>query len=219
MPLLLSTHPFEQLTFSIWEIAEPPEFFEEELPLSPGEQSELASLRHLRRLEWLASRWLLHKTTGATQRMLLTKDAFSKPFFLNQPDLNCSLSHSQGVVGALTAPQTCGCDIQVMTEKMTRIAHKFLGNNELQMLESWPESGVAEFYHLIWTAKESMYKAYGLKALDFRAHMEVRAITWDGYSGAASGVVSKGDFRQTYSLKFGKTGRTNTGALIWAVCC
>lgn len=218
MPLLLNVHPFQNFTFSIWEIAEPPAFFEGSLPLSDDERGELAALRDSRRLEWLASRWLLHKTTGAAQRMPLTKNAFSKPFFLGKPDLNCSLSHSHGIVGALTAPEVCGCDIQVMVEKMNRISHKFLGINELQILKGWESSMATEFYHLIWTAKESMYKAYGLKALDFRLHMEVSELEWDGWSGTAAGIISKDHLVQTFLLKFGKIELAENGNLIWAVC-
>lgn len=218
MPLLLSTHPFNRFTFSVWEIAEPSEFFEQEMPLSESESLELRSLKDLRRLEWLASRWLLHKTTGAAQRLPLAKNAFSKPFFLDQPDLNCSLSHSHGVVGALLAPEVCGCDIQVMVDKMALIAHKFLGNNELQQLKNWPQELIPEYYHLIWTAKESMYKAYGLKALDFRMHMEVSRLVWDGWSGSATGTISKEGFIQSFILQFGKIELAHPGRLVWAVC-
>ncbi len=217
MSLLLTIHPFPGTTFGLWQVAEPESFFQKELPLSSTETQEMALMQPMRRLEWLSSRWLLHKITGAPQRLPLAKNAFSKPFFLDQPDLYCSLSHSQGVVGSLIAEQNCGCDIQVLVEKMPRLAPKFLGAAEFDFVAKFPEALRFEMYHLYWTAKESLYKAYGLKALDFRANIFVKNLVWDGQTGNADGVIEKNDFRHNYQLRFGKVD-LDAGALVWAVC-
>lgn len=217
MALLLTIHPFRDTTLALWQITEPEAVFKENLPLSQAEEGELAGLRELRRLEWLSSRWLLDKITGAPQRLPLAKDAFSKPFFLDKPDLFCSLSHSHGVVGALTATQNCGCDIQVLVDKMPRIAAKFLGQEEFDFIAGFQEPMRFELFHLFWTAKESLYKAYGLKALDFRNHIFVRNIEWDGNSGTANGSIEKNDFWHNYQLRFGKV-ELDAGALVWCVC-
>ncbi len=217
MSLILTTHPFPDTTLGLWQIAEVEAVFKDDLPLSAAEENELAGLQNIRRLEWLSSRWMLHKITGVQQRLPLAKDAFSKPFFLDQPDLFCSLSHSQGIVGAMTAPQNCGCDIQVLVEKMPRIAAKFLGPSEADFVAGFSESLRFELYHLFWTAKESLYKTYGIKALDFRKNIFVNHVTWDGAAGSATGGIKKNDFRQHYQLRFGKVN-LEAGALIWAVC-
>ncbi|MBK8429722.1 MAG: hypothetical protein IPL27_28915 [Lewinellaceae bacterium] len=78
--LLLTTHPFPNTQFGIWQIAEAEAFFREDLPLSVQEEAEWALHKGIRRLEWLAGRWLLHKLSGSVQRMPLAKTAFSKPF-------------------------------------------------------------------------------------------------------------------------------------------
>jgi 4'-phosphopantetheinyl transferase len=217
MSLLLTTHPFPDTTLGLWQIAEAESVFRDELPMSAVEENELAVLQNIRRLEWLSSRWLLHKLTGAQQRMPLAKDAFSKPFFLDQPDLFCSLSHSQGIVGAMIASKNCGCDIQVLVEKMPRIAAKFLGMEEADTVADLSEAQRFEYYHLYWTAKESLYKAYGIKALDFRKNIFIRQILWDGHTGAALGSIEKDDVQLAYRLRFGKV-EFETGALIWAAC-
>lgn len=218
MSLLLTIHPFPDTTFGLWQIAEDVDFFRQDLPLSSAEIEELSKLQDLRLLEWLSSRWLLHKITGAQQRLPLAKDAFSKPFFLEKPDLFCSLSHSQGVVGALTASRNCGCDIQVLVEKMPRIAAKFLGTAEAIFVKNFPDSVQFELFHLYWTAKESIYKTYGLKALDFRQHIFVNDLEWDGRAGSATGIVRKNEHESHYKLRFGKAELDSGGALVWAVC-
>ncbi|GEM_PF-426402 len=253
MPLLLITHPFAEASFGLWQIAEPETFFRIDLPLSAQEESDLAKHHNpVRRLEWLAGRWLLHKLTDAPQRLPVAKDAFSKPFFPENKHLACSLSHSKGTVGALivalsppvwangettqisvssnqvngseTTPSLkagrcgVGCDIQVLTEKMLRIAHKFLNEPEKSYVESRPKAEYLDLLHLFWTAKESLYKAYGLKELDFRKNIFVENIQWDGLIGEGTGRVEKGDSRLSFRLVFSKMEVFEGTELIWAVC-
>ncbi|MFN0175923.1 MAG: 4'-phosphopantetheinyl transferase family protein [Saprospiraceae bacterium] len=228
MPLLFTTHPFQETTFGLWQIAEDEVFFRTDLPLSAPEESDLAQHKNpLRRLEWLAGRWLLHKLTNSPQRLFLDKDAFSKPFFPENQDLACSLSHSKGNVGAFIATdhrsslivhRSIGCDIQVLTEKMPLIAHKFLNELEKEFVTSRPEIETLLLLHLFWTAKESLYKAYGLKQLDFRKNIFVQKIQWDGTNGQGIGSVEKGDFRQEFQVIFSKIVLPNEVELVTAVC-
>jgi len=246
MPLLLTTHPFPDTTFGLWQIAEEESFFREELPLSREEEAEITRLKNdLRRHEWLASRWLLHKMTGAPQRLPLAKDAFSKPFFHENQHLACSLSHSHGIVGALISdfrfqnPDSrlriippsnlksgiwnldsgIGCDIQVLVPKMPRLAPKFLNLKESKFVQKHTASAQYDLFHVFWTAKESLYKAYGLKALDFRVHLRVEPFKWKENTGAAKGWVEKDNFRQAYRLRFEKIFLPgDAGELVWTVC-
>jgi len=232
MPLLLTRHPFPDTTFGLWQIAEEESFFREELPLSPDEEAEMSRLKNdLRRHEWLAGRWLLHKLTGAPQRLPLAKDAFSKPFFPENQHLACSLSHSHGTVGALVfhpssltphsslLTPSCGCDIQVLVEKMPRLASKFLNVEEEEFVASHSAPEQFDLLHVFWTAKESLYKAYGLKALDFRAHLRVESFAWKENGGAARGWVEKDDFSKAYQLIFEKIILPDgAGELVWTVC-
>lgn len=228
MPLLSTSHPFSNASFGLWQITESEAFFRADLPLSDPEEAELAQHQNsLRRLEWLAGRWLLHKLSNAPIRLPLAKDAFSKPFFPENQHLSCSLSHSKGKVGALIvrspAPhdkqsRAIGCDIQVLTEKMERIAYKFLNANESAFAGSKPASEYLDLLHLFWTAKESLYKAYGLKELDFRKNLLVEEIQWDGQAGEGTGWVEKGDFRQKFELHFNKRQLPDETELITAIC-
>ncbi|MBV6439282.1 MAG: hypothetical protein EPGJADBJ_00921 [Saprospiraceae bacterium] len=244
MPLLLTRHPFPDTTFGLWQIAEEEVFFRDELPLSVEEEAEMARLKNdLRRHEWLAGRWLLHKLTGAPQRLPLAKDAFSKPFFPENQHLACSLSHSHGIVGALISdwglriadyprvqseirnPQSeirnseIGCDVQVLVDKMPRLASKFLNVEEEKFVAQHPAAATQfDLFHVFWTAKESLYKAYGLRELDFRAHMRLEPFEWKDNRGAARGWVEKNDFRQAYRLQFEKITLPDEGELVWTVC-
>ncbi len=219
MPLLTTRHPLADATLGLWLVAEEEYFFRNDLPLSNAEEHDLSTLKNARRLEWLAGRWLLHWLTGEAQRIPLAKDAFSKPFFLNQPDLHCSLSHSHGVVGALIADQNCGCDVQVLVEKMPRLAPKFLSGTEAKFVSNHRPEVQFDLFHVFWTAKESMYKAYGLKELDFRGNMELAPFEWDGEAGQAVGLLKKDGFQRVFQLNFEKSALPDEdGAYICTTC-
>lgn len=215
MPLLFSRHPVPDTTFAVWQMSEPEPFFRERLPLSGAEQAELEHLGGLRRQEWLACRWLLHTITGAPQRLPLAKDAFSKPFFTSRPDLFCSLSHSHGLVGALFANCNGGCDLQMEVEKMPRIAPRFLNDVEKQFITGYNHIGQMALFHLFWTMKEALYKAYGLKEVDFKNHFRIAPFEWNGDAGVTTAAVVKDGTVQQYRLYFGKhhTPTTTENAL------
>lgn len=223
MPLLftrhIALHPEQVLTFGAWQVAEDERYFREDLPLTEEEENDLEPYKGIRRLEWLAGRWLLHKLTGADLRLPLGKNAFAKPFFLHRPELHCSLSHSHGIVGAMLADSVCGCDLQVLVEKMPRLAGKFLHQEEDSFLRSFPPAAQFDLMHVFWTAKESLYKAYGLKELDFRGHLRLEPFEWSGLSAETTGWVRKNTFRQAYHLHFEKAELPDeTGAFVWTVC-
>jgi 4'-phosphopantetheinyl transferase len=219
MPLLLSQHPFPGSAFAVWQIAEEAAFFRDELPLSAEEEAEFVLLKGLRQMEWLAGRWLLHRLSGEAQRLPLAKTAFSKPFFLDRPDLFCSLSHSHGIVGALLSDVNGGCDLQMLVEKMPKIAPKFLSTGESRFVEKHTPHHQFDLMHLIWTAKEALYKAWGLKELDFRTDLHIQAFEWNGSEGASTGLVRKGENRQVYQLCFEKRALPeDAGAFVWTVC-
>lgn len=177
----------------------------------------------IRRSEWLAGRWLLHRLSGAAQRMPLAKDAFSKPFFPDNAQFLCSLSHSKGIVAALLLSDAkpgvmIGCDIQVLVEKMTKLAPKFLSAPEMDFVIQHTPAVQFDLFHAFWTAKESLYKAYGLKELDFKGHIRVHDFEWKDNRAVAAAEVRKADFTQKFTLRMEKMALPETGELLHTVC-
>lgn len=189
------------------------------MELSARERQELEGYRpgSLRRSEWWAARYLLHMLSASAQRLPLAKDAFSKPFIAGKNDIHCSLSHSGGAVGALLAPVNCGCDIQVCAPKTLRLAPRFLNADELTALQNADADARADLAHAYWTAKESLYKLWGLKGLDFRRDIRV----WDPSIGAGAdfeGEVAGGGRILRARLTARKMTLPNDSALICTAC-
>jgi 4'-phosphopantetheinyl transferase len=216
--LIFSRQPETGLQLAVWHLTEPEDFFTRDLTWSADESAELAAHHSpSRRMEWMASRWLLHRLTGATERLVVSKNATSRPFFQKKPDLHCSLSHSHGVVAALTSDVPCGCDLQVVVEKIVRIAPKFMRPDELAWVDAHPESERLVLKHVFWSAKEALYKTYGLRELDFRQHLYLAPFEWQAGGVATTGWVRKGGFEQAYRLYVGHFQKENLPEWVWAV--
>ena len=101
---------------------------------------------------------------------------------------------------------------------MPRLAPKFLNLREIAFVQDQTSAAQFDLLHLMWTAKESLYKAYGMKALDFRAHLQVEAFQWDGRAGTTRGTITKNDYQQHFSLWMEKGELPDGGAYVWTVC-
>lgn len=198
MPLQLHKKIQPQGELGIWEIAESEEYFFDLLDLTPIEKLQVSRIKGRRRLEWLASRWLIHKMSGRHTRGAVLKDKFGKPRLINSK-WNISISHSDGKAAVIASPYLVGIDIQKIVSKIGRIAHKYMRTVELDSLE---EATKVEHLHVYWGAKEALYKAYGRKELDFKKHILINPFQYNVTNGACSGYVKKGRYNKSFSMKY-----------------
>lgn len=170
MPLKLHYQDQDTNEYAIWQATEPAMYFRNQLQLHPAETEQLQSLNDHKQYEWLASRHLLHILSGRDIRGACLKDEFGKPY-LQDSTHHISISHSRDMVAVIASPQACGIDIQYRVEKITRIALRFANDTEIQQTQyhSDPVIGL----HILWGAKEALYKAYGRKKLDFKTQIKI----------------------------------------------
>ena len=112
---------------------------------------------------------MLHLLTREDQRRDCLKDQYGKPF-LDGSNQFISFSHSEDLVAVAVSDVPVGIDIQLGVEKIARISHKFVNSEEA----SFANRDLLTNLHLIWGAKEAVFKAYGRKEVDFRKHMTFR---------------------------------------------
>ena len=170
MPLLLQEDLCPPGEWGVWSITEPETELRGRLAMAPAEAEQLSAIRGAgRRREFLAARLLLHTLSGRAERGALVKDEFGKPHLAGSP-FQVSISHTHGFSAAIAHPRPCGVDIQTYVPRIRRLARKFVGPREATWLDPGDE---LRQLHLLWSAKEALYKAYGRRQLDFRAHLEV----------------------------------------------
>jgi len=83
-----------------------------------------------------------------------------KPFVVEIPEKQISISHSSKYAGVFMSDSYCGFDIEEISSRITRISHKFTSSNEI-LLFTEKYSELEALYH-IWTAKEAVYKITGM---------------------------------------------------------
>lgn len=185
MPLLFQKELDLGVEVGVWEITESENYFQERLSLVEVEQAQLSQIKGYRRVEWLAARHLLHVMSGRNIRGACLKDDFGKPYLENST-VHISMSHTHGLAAVIAGQPAVGIDIQWKVDKIMRIQQKFVNDQERVQLIDLNVSTL----HILWGAKECLYKAYGRKRLDFRKHIHIQHLDPKPEKGYFKGVIN-----------------------------
>jgi len=197
MPLVKVEQVNQNITYGIWGISEDidnlvnmPEFINHE-------EIDIPGLHPKKQLEYVTSRILiatLCKKADITYHGII-KDEFGKPFLKNC-QYHLSVSHSFPYATAIihkTAP--VGIDIEFPSEKLFRISPKFLNEGELIYQNNLQD------LCKVWCIKETLYKIYGRKKVDFRKNLHV---SLSGNKNQATGRFTNENIDKTYKIIFSK---------------
>lgn len=180
MPRILHKEVFGTAKLGAWKITEPSAFFSGYLHLTPNERTKLEGLPPVRQREWLASRYLLKSLIGMDEEMEIANHPTGKPYLLDRNE-EISLSHSADCVAVMVGDTDVGVDIQICKEKILRLEHKFAHPEESACID---RSHALEHLHILWGAKETLYKIYARKQLHFITHLFVslpKTLDTEGY--------------------------------------
>ena len=186
MPLFYQ-HTINQSTkLGIWQIEEEENFFLQKVPLQQ-------SITHPhKRLQHLAGRYLLqYLFPDFPYSEILIADT-RKPYLPNE-QYHFSISHCGNYAAAIvSSTHRVGIDIEIPTEKVQRIAHKFIHEGEQQWMNKFSISGLlfpinnlthtqpqTENYKLqtiLWSSKEAIFKWYSFGGIDFKENMQLNGI-------------------------------------------
>lgn len=123
-------------------------------------------------------------------------DDKGKPYLVNDTR-HISVSHSHDKLAIIVNEyEPTGIDIELIRDKVLRIKHKFLTALELQ-----DAADDVEKLLIYWAAKETLYKIYGLKEVDFIEHLWVKPFTKHNL-GTIIGVINLRDFKATFDLNY-----------------
>lgn len=173
MPIVLRKTIDRQGILAVWRIDETHDDLLERLHRL-GQYPDIPYQRNPARLaEWMATRTLLAEL-GIRQRVAY--DQNGKPH-LEGAGVFLSISHSAKHVVVITHPaRRVGVDIEWVGDRIHRVSHKFVSENEKVWLPSGDDT---RYLYVIWGAKECAFKIYGLGAVDFKEHLEVLPFEWN----------------------------------------
>ncbi len=154
------------------------------------------NIKEKRELEQEGTRQLLNKMFNGTN-VLLKYTQYNKPYLEgNNSHISISHSHDKLVIIANTKEST-GVDVELVRDKVKNIQHKFLSENEIIFANE-----NTEVLTILWAAKECIYKAYGLKEVDFKKHIFIENFKVENSN--FFGRIDLPNFKKRYLLTFQK---------------
>ncbi len=142
-----------------------------------------------RAIETLCARRALLALAPDAAQTGFVKDQHGKPHLLADPSLHFSLSHSHQHAAALVSTRACGIDLQMRVDKITRLRSKFERADERAFISQQPDEIGA--LHVLWGAKESLYKLWGKRLIDWHQHLIVHPFEHAPGGGTFAGLVQK----------------------------
>ena len=189
----------EDTEFALWKIEEQADDLYHQLQLNDQEKAYIESLGNGKRhLHWLGTRVLLRTMLHTDEYIDCQVDEHGKPYLVNMP-YHISLSHSFDYAAVmLSKSKPVGIDIELISQKVERIAHKFLNTTELALIE--PEHKIEQLY-VCWCAKEAVYKCNGRKVISFLDHIRLEQINW-GKTGTLKASIEKGEMFLEFDVNY-----------------
>lgn len=187
-------------SFAIWKIEESADELLAKLQLKSHEISYLDTLVNGKRnLHWLSTRVLLRRMMNTEEYIDCQVDPSGKPYLTNFPH-HISLSHSFDYAAVMVSrTRRVGIDIELIKDKIERIAHKFMNAGELAFISQ----DRIEHLYVCWCAKEAIYKLHGKKNISFLDHIRIMPFSYPG-SGTFEATLDLGARINTYTVHYDK---------------
>lgn len=167
--LIRNQHIDENCILGIWKISESKE---ELLALYPDSlqlkaEKHITNIKSEKRIaEWLAVRLMLFYLLNEEKIVYHKNDG--KPYLMDN-SYNISISHTNKYAAVLLHRfQKVGIDIEEISERVHKVASKFISENEF-IDES--QQSIHRLLH--WSAKETLFKLIDVNEIDFKQHLHL----------------------------------------------
>ena len=147
---------------------------------------------------------ILREQFLATRKVLALENSDYKITYNNngKPSLNSkyniSISHSHEIAALVISDNSkIGLDVQLNEKKIFNIQDKFLNPSEKLNIG---ESPSLKILTMIWTSKESIYKAIGIKGISFSDNINIEKVVEEDKTGI--GYYTNGSEKVKFDLKF-----------------
>jgi phosphopantetheinyl transferase len=187
MPIIKHTNLNENTVLALWKITETKEELLALLtPYLIDNGNNMPNNIH-----WLASRVLLQELFEG-KSIELHKNEFNKPSLtINGKPYTISITHSYEYAAVMfSRSHAVAIDLERIDKRVLRVTHKFIREDEL-----FTETDAILYSTIIWSAKETLYKYYGKKELDFRLNLQVYPFVYDANPFVATGTICKENYQ------------------------
>lgn len=196
MPLFRKLWISNSSLIAIWEITESLSWLYQHAELSNEEEKYYLLLNNeLRKKHWLSVRVLLNQI----EEFQLSIYYNNKKPLLNDATKSISISHSGKFVAIFISNESeIGIDIEKISPRINKLHKKFVSEKEYSFI--LPEN-LSSHLHLIWGAKEALYKCVTIPELDFISHLEISPFKFNNHGKAIGRIlpIAK-DFNINYEV-------------------
>ena len=196
MPIVIEKQYSNESTLAVWKIEESHEVLQALLPSEILTDAELAGISHAQKqIEFFCSRLVIKYLADklGIQYLGIKKDEFGKPYLVGS-DWQFSLTHTADYVAVVMHKcQPLGIDMEKPSEKLLKIAHKFLSETERTDAASDLDK-----LCIYWSAKEALYKLYGKRKVIFIDNLLITP--FGKHQQVINGRLKINDIDQTYQI-------------------
>jgi len=188
--------------FALWKIEEEADELYNQLQLDADEQAYFEQLsKGKRHLHWLGTRVLLRKMLNTDAFIDCKVDSHGKPYLVNMP-FQISMSHSFDYAAVMISKKSpVGIDIELIKEKVERIANKFMRPGEMDFIAT-DNNRIPQLY-VCWCAKEAVYKCYGQKEVSFVNNILLEPFSFSE-QGTLEVTLDKAPIKNDYKVEYMK---------------
>lgn len=203
MPIIWSKKLENKGEVAIWHITEVADELYNKLQLNNAEKAFYDSLQSSKRnMHWLGSRVLLRTLLNTTEYIDCQLDGNNKPYLVNFP-YNISISHSNDYAAVIIYKDNMvGIDIEKISNKIERIAKRFLSEIELSFINS--EKKIEQQY-VCWGVKETLFKLYGKGNLPFIGGIQIKPFEYQD-KGTVSAKITTTNYTKEFKVEYLKVG-------------
>ena len=197
MGLLIKEYVENGCLLGLWEISESFDTLYKQVQLDDDEKNTLFGFKNdNRQVEWLSVRALLNFLTEKNSKIVYNEE--HKPFLFGN-SYNISISHSHKLTSILLGKQKrVGIDLEFMSHRINKIAHKFINQREYIT----PEKDLEKLHlYIHWCAKESLYKICDKKNINFKDNLTIQPFEIE-QGGIIHGIHHDVNIHDEFQLKY-----------------
>ncbi len=195
--LIRKEHTTDGALLGVWKMDESKEELLELFPQSLKEEAYkyLKTIRSERRsIEWLSTRVMLSELLGKDKIIRNHEDG--RPY-ISDATQNISITHTINYAAILLHDTfQVGIDIETRSERVKKIADKFISENEYIDPK---QKSLHQLLH--WSTKESMFKLMNEQGIDFKEQLHIKPFI-PSKKGIIKASESKTERQQSFDVNY-----------------
>ena len=196
MPLYKTIRVNDFTKVLIWKIEESLENLTKGIELTEQSKKRVDAMKSILHQQGFMSIRQLLKQVGYVDADVFY-DEFGKPHLKDKNYL--SISHSFNFTAIIISEKKpVGIDVEKQRDKIVKIAHKFTPIEEYNTIAN--HEALVSKLTIVWGAKESLYKIYGKKKLQFLHHIYIEDFSF--IDTKTTGVIKYKGYVSSYDICF-----------------